>query len=291
MKSFFFSFCLFVTFICHSQQKSISLQHIRTLDKVLNGSIDGKYDITIYLKVENFSDDHTHVFSVKGWYYYNNVKKNIPLAGVYSPQNGLTLFNITDKIQEKKILELDFPGGVIWEKLDAIEAFKGYNEKFAISMSEKENAWYANSKKLSLQIHNLENSFLISDLNLLKMDKTVINLSNYILYHKDFEIISKKTTPNETRLLLKYEELGNPNIQGMCGAAEDFGYIILAFNNKNELTYLNEIEIDNCRGFKSSEVIKTNNKNILKYKVSESNVDKDVSKIITIDTESVTLIK
>lgn len=291
MRLLFFSFCLFISSVCHSQQKNISLQHIRTFDKVLNGSIDGKYDITIYLKVENFSEDHMHIFSVKGWYHYNNVKKNIPLVGVYSPQNGLILFNITDKNLEKKVLDLDFPGNVVWEKLEAIEGFKGYNEKFSISSSEKENAWLTNSKKLSLQIHNLENSYLINDLNLLKIDKTVINLSNYFLYYEEFEIVSKKTSSNETRLLLKYEEPGNPNVQGVCGAAQDFGYIILVFNNKNDLIYLNEIEIDNCRSFKSSEVIATNNKNIIKYKITESMGDKETVKTVTIDTESVTFIK
>lgn len=291
MKIFFLNFCLFISLVCSSQQKNISLQNIRTYDKVLKGSINGKYDITIYLKAEKFSEDHMYAFSVKGWYYYNNVKKPIPLVGVYDPAEGLTLFNLSDKVLEKKILDLDFPEGVIWKKLEAIESIKTYNEKFTISDSKEKNIWINNSKSFSLDISNLDDSFLIEDLILLKIDKTVINLSEYSIYHKDLEIISKKTSPSETRILLKYEELGNPNIQGVCGAAEDFGYVILVYNNKNELTYLDEIEIDNCRAFISSEEIKTNNKKILKYKITESISDKQVTKNITIDTESVTLIK
>lgn len=291
MKPFFLSFYLFISLICSSQQKNISLQNIRTFDKVLKGNINGKYDITIYLKSEKFSEDHMYAFSVKGWYYYNNVKKPIPLVGVYDPTEGLTLFNLSDKILEKKILDLDFSGDVVWKKLEAIESIKTFNEKFTISDSKEKNIWISNSKSLSLDINNLDDCFLIEDLILLKIDKTAINLSKYSLYHKNLEIVSKKTNQNETRILLSYEEMGNPNIQGMCGAAEDFGYIVLVYNNKNELNYLEEIEIENCRAFISSEEIKTNNKKILKYKVTESSGDKEVQKTITIDTEGVTLTK
>lgn len=291
MKLFFLSLFLLISSLCSSQQKNISLQNIRTFDKVLKGNINGKYDITIYLKAEKFSEDHMYAFSVKGWYYYNNVKKPIPLVGVYDPAEGLTLFNLSDKTLEKKILDLNFPEDVVWKKLEAIESIKTYNEKFTISDSKEKNIWINNSKRFSLEINNLDDSFLIEDLKLLKIDKTIINLSKYSIYHKNLEILSKKINPNETRILLSYEEMGNPNIQGVCGAAEDFGYIILAFNNKNELTYLDEIEINNCRAFISSEEIKTNNNKILKYKITESISDKEVTKNITIDTESVTLIK
>ncbi len=291
MKLFFLSFYLFISLICSSQQKNISFQNIKTYDKVLKGNINGKYDITIYLKAEKFSEDHMYAFSVKGWYYYNNVKKTIPLVGVYNPTEGLTLFNLSDKTLEKKILDLNFPEDVIWKKLEAIETIKTFNEKFTISDAKEKNTWVNNSKSFSLEINNLDDSFLIEDLKLLKIDKTVINLSKYSIYHKNLEIISKKTNPNETRILLSYEEMGNPNIQGVCGGAEDLGYIILIYNNKNELTYIDEIEIDNCRAFISSELIKTNNTKILKYKVTESSGDNETKQTITIDTEAVTLTK
>lgn len=291
MKNVFLIAFLMVSTISFSQQKNISLQYIRTYDKVLKGSIDDRYDITIYLKVENFSEDHMHVFSVKGWYYYDNVKKTIPLVGAYSPQNGLILFNLSDKELEIKILDLDFPGGSVWEKIETIGKVENFNEKFIISDTKEENVWLTNSKKLKLNINNLEDNFLIEDLNLLKIDKTVIDLSKYSLYHKDFEIVSKKITPNETRVLLKYEESGNPNIQGMCGASEDFGYVFLIFNAKNELTYLNELEIENCRGLISSEEIKTSDKKILKYKITDSSDQKEVVKTVTIDIAAITLTK
>jgi hypothetical protein len=281
-----------ITLTCFSQQKNISIESFRTNDRIFYGSIDDKYDITIYLKVENFSEDHLFVYSVKGWYYYNKVKKNIPLVGVYNPMTGLTLFNTTDKVFEKKILDFDF-SGVVWDKLDEIENFKNYSEKFFISNDSKENnIWSNNTKNLKLTLNNeLENLYVFEDFKFLKIGNSIINLSNYHLNYRHLEVISKKVSASEIRLLLRYEQFGNPNIQGMCGGATDFGYIILAVNTKNELIQFEKIEIENCRAFINSEDLQEKNKKILKYKITDSNGDKENSKIITIDTESIRLIK
>ncbi|PJJ10295.1 hypothetical protein CLU83_3697 [Flavobacterium sp. 1] len=205
---------------------------------------------------------------------------------------GLTLFNTTDEIFEKKILNFDF-SGVVWDKLDEIETFKNYNEKIFISNNPKENnTWSNNAKNLKITINNeLEDIYVFEDFKFLKIGSSIINLSNYHLDYKDLEIISKKISTSETRLLLKYEQSGNPNIQGMCGGATDFGYIILVINNKNELIQFEEIEIENCRGFINSENLQENNKKILQYKITDSSDDKEISKTITIDTESIRLIK
>nr|WP_315254225.1 hypothetical protein [uncultured Flavobacterium sp.] len=292
MKKNILLFFFLTTLTCFSQQKNISIESFRTNDRIFYGSIDDKYDITIYLKVQNFSEDHLYVFSVKGWYYYNKVKKNIPLVGVFNPMTGLTLFNTTDKIFEKKILNFDF-SGVVWDKLSEIETFKNYNEKIFISNNPKENnTWSNNTKNLKITINNeLEDIYVFEDFKFLKIGSSIINLSNYHLDYKDLEIISKKISSSETRLLLKYEQSGNPNIQGMCGGATDFGYIILVINNKNELIQFEEIEIENCRGFINSENLQENNKKILQYKITDSSDDKEISKTITIDTESIRLIK
>lgn len=280
-----------ITLTCFSQQKTISIESFRTNDRFFYGSIDGKYDITIYLKVENFSEDHLFVFSVKGWYYYNTMQKKIPLVGVFNPMTGLTLFNTNDKIFEKKILDFDF-SGVVWDRLNKIETFKNYNEKFFISNNQKDNTWSNNIKNLKLTLNNEpKDIYVFEDFKFIKIGNSIINLSNYSLNYNDLKIISKKISTSEIRLLLKYEQSGNSNIQGMCGAATDFGYIILAFNNKNELTELEEIEIENCRAFINSEKLQENNKKILKYKITDLRDDKESSKTIIIDTESIRLIK
>ncbi len=198
-------------------------------------------------------------------------------------------YNLSDKKLESRIINLDFPGIGIWEKLDKINQILDFNEKFNFSDIESENFWISGTKKYKFSINNPENAFIITDYNILKINSTNLNLNNYIQYHQNLEIVSKNINSKETKILLKYEELGNPNIQGMCGAAEDFGYIFLYLNEQNDVVYFNEIEIDNCRGMISSEEIETGNKNILKYRVTNSQKEKENVKIITIDLNSVSL--
>ncbi len=289
-KLFFVFFIL--TLFCFSQEKKISLEKFKTIDKTFKGTIDHKYDVTLYLKLEHFSEDHLYSYSVKGWYYYNKIKKKIPLVGVFNPMNGLTLINTLDKNFEKNVLAFNY-SGVIWDQLNKIETFKNFEEKIFISnQSIENNTWSNQTKTLKININNnLDELHVFENFQFLKIGTSTINLSDYQINYEDLKIISKKNSPNETRILLEYKQLGNLNIQGRCGGAIDFGYIILAFNDKNELLQIEEIELDNCRGFIYSEQLKNDNKKILKFKTTDTSDNKEQSKIIMIDTQSISIVK
>ena len=77
----------------------------------------------------------------------------------------------------------------------------------------------------------------------------------------------------------------------MCGGASDFGYIILSFNDKNELLQFDELEIENCRMFQYSEELESNSKTVIKYKITMSSGDKEIVKKVTVNKESITFIK
>lgn len=289
MKKIVFLF-LFLSLNCFAQNKNISLENITTSDKMFSGRIDDKYDITLYLKMHQMSEDHLAVFSVKGWYYYDKYKKNIPLVGLYNPASGLTLYSLKDKKNEEKILKLDYPGNV-WDITDSIENITNYSEKFTISDTEENNVWTSNNKTSKLSIYNLKNIYLLDNYYFLNLNKEKINLSDFNMNYDSLEIISSKKINNETRILFSYTQQGNTNIQGMCGAAIDSGYVILSFNDKNELLQFDELETDNCRMFKYSEVIESNNKSLIKYKITDGIGDKEVIKNVTVDKESITFIK
>ena len=291
MKQRIFLLLIIVSLSFYAQKKNISIEQFRTNDRILQGTIDNKHEITIYLKLEKYSDDHLYIYSVKGWYYYDNIKKKIPIFGVFNAMSGLTLFSANDLSFEKKILNFDLPGVVIWDKLDEIEKFDNYSEKLVIANDKVENSWSNKKKKLKLTINNFEDIYIFKDFKFLKIGNSRVDLSGYNLHGKDLKIISKKISLTEVRILLKYEQFGNPNVQGMCGGATDFGYIILVFNNKNDLAQLDEFEIENCRGFIFSEDLKVDNKKKLKYKITDSSGNKENSRFLTIDTESITIIK
>lgn len=288
MKKILFLFLL-LSFTSFSQ-KNISLEKITTTDKMFSGRIDDKYDITLYLKKYQMAEDHLCVFSVKGWYYYDKYKKNIPLVGVQNPATGLTLFALKDKKIEENILKLNYSGN-IWDITDSIENISNYSEKFSISDSDETNVWMSNGKTSKLTIHNSSNLFLLEDYYFLKLNNEKINLSNFNLNYENFEIVATKKGSNETRILLEYSQPGNHNLQGMCGGATDSGYVILSFNDNNELLLLDELEIENCRMFQYSEALESNSKTLIKYKITESSGEKEIVKNVTIDKESITFIK
>lgn len=288
MKKILFLFLL-LSFTSFSQ-KNISLEKITTTDKMFSGRIDDKYDITLYLKKYQMAEDHLGVFSVKGWYYYDKYKKNIPLVGVQNPATGLTLFALKDKKIEENILKLNYSGN-IWDITDSIENISNYSEKFSISDSDETNVWMSNGKTSKLTIHNSSNLFLLEDYYFLKLNNEKINLSNFNLNYENFEIVATKKGSNETRILLEYSQPGNHNLQGMCGGATDSGYVILSFNDNNELLLLDELEIENCRMFQYSEELESNSKTVMKYKITMSSGDKEIEKNVSIDKESITFIK
>lgn len=289
MKNILFLF-LFLTVNCFAQNKNISLEKITTTDKMFTGRIDDKYEITLYLKKYQMAEDHLGVYSVKGWYYYDKYKKNIPLVGVQNPATGLTLFAIKDKKIQENILKLNYSGN-IWDITDSIENISNYSEKFSISDSDESNVWISNNKSSKLTIYNSSNLFLLENYYFLKLNNDRINLSNFNLNYENLEIVASKKGSNETRILLEYSQPGNHNLQGMCGGATDSGYIILSFNDKNELLLLDELEIDNCRMFQYSEELESNSKTVMKYKITTSSGDKEIVKNVTIDKESITFIK
>ncbi len=281
---------LFLTVNCFAQNKSISLEKITTTDKMFTGRIDDKYEITLYLKKYQMAEDHLGVYSVKGWYYYDKYKKNIPLVGVQNPATGLTLYVLKDKKTEENILKLNYSGN-IWDITDSIENISNYSEKFSISDSDESNVWISNNKSSKLTIYNSSNLFLLEDYYFLKLNNDRINLSNFNLNYENLDIVATKKGSNETRILLEYSQPGNHNLQGMCGGATDSGYIILSFNDKNELLLMDELEIENCRMFQYSEELESNSKTVMKYKITTSSGDKEIVKNVSIDKESITFIK
>lgn len=281
---------LFLTGNCFAQNNNISLEKITTTDKLFTGRIDDKYEITLYLKKYQMAEDHLGVYSVKGWYYYDKYKKNIPLVGVQNPATGLTLYALKDKKTEDKILKLNYSGN-IWDITDSIENITNYSEKFSISDSDESNVWISNNKTYKLTIHNSSDLFLLEDYYFLKLNNGKINLSNFNLNYESLEIVATKKRSNETRILLGYSQPGNHNLQGMCGGATDSGYVILSFNDNNELLLFDELEIENCRMFQYSEEIESNSKTVMKYKITMNSGDKENVKNVSIDKESITFIK
>lgn len=282
---------LFLTVNVFAQEYKINVEQIKTDSQILHGSIDGKYDITIYLKLASYSEDHSGIYSVSGWYHYDKFKKNIPIAGLYDFTDGLTLYALKDTSLQEKIISFDIPGGNVWDKIEYIKAISNFEEKFTISDGDK-NKWSSKSNELKLTVYNFQNNPIVKEFVLLRLNKsTVVNLSDLSIVYDELQIINTIKTKSETKILLEYQTGGNSNIQGMCGGATDSGYIILSFDSNNKLNYKEILEVENCRSFVYSEKIASNEKSKLKFKITNSNGGKEQVTKIIVDTNSISFSK
>jgi hypothetical protein len=263
-----------------AQGFKVDLQEVQTLDKVFTGSIDEKYDITAYLKFHDLSIDNLGIYSVKGWYYYNKVQKKIPLVGVYDGQ-GLTLFSFKLKENRDKVTGMEYSGSV-WDVLDSIKTMPGFDERFDTFTGE----WTDGKKKLKFKFYDPDLDIYKNYqlLNLTDNSETKsVNLNEIIQYHSDFELAGYLKNQSGIRILLKYEHLSRLNVQGMCGAGMEIGYIILVYDKDLNLEKIEETPIESCLYNISYEEIKSNQKSIKKLEITNDSDEK--TKIVTIDEQ------
>tara|TARA_Y100000782_G_scaffold115436_1_gene158404 strand:+ start:7052 stop:7636 length:585 start_codon:yes stop_codon:yes gene_type:complete len=172
-----------------AQDEYPKVEKIVVTDKLFHGQID-KYSITMYLKFEQYSNYHSGVYSVKGWYYYDKVKTKIPLTGLYDyPELFIYQFNDTNKSNELlHFLEMKENH---WEDMKYYKNLIDYKEKFVLSDSG--NYWTDGSKTLNVSLTNddLEiqtvSEFLLLDSN------TAFNLHNFGAWTLNFQIVAHKS--------------------------------------------------------------------------------------------------
>jgi hypothetical protein len=289
-KIFFLLIYLFTTsFHLSAQSLKIELQDIRTEEKVLTGTIDGKYPISVYLNFYNPSEDHMRIYSVKGWYYYENIKKKIPLSGIYDGE--LTLYSFKTKEQQNQVLNFESKG-TVWQKLDILKNLSGFDEKFNYSEKDKlTNEWTDGKKKLKLDFYS-DNTSILEEYQLLnikspKINKN-INLSELGIYDRNFELINFANNPTGTKILLKFDYNSRFNIQGMCGAGSEVGYTILNYDSNFNLIDIQRAETESCLNNVYYEEVKNNIKHIKKFKLSDNGSN---AKTITINEKLIEIKK
>jgi hypothetical protein len=272
---------------CFAQE--ITLEKINTNGQILTGTINEKYNITIYLKVSKKADDYLGIEAYEGWYFYDNVKKKIPLVGIYNLLDGtIVLYNLSDKTLENKVKNLQNGEKSTMETVSDFSAITNFEEQFIIDIERTNSKWSSKTKEFKLSIN--ETPKISNELVFLKLDKTTyINLRDLDLYN-EVKIVSSLKNPNETKVLLEYSIPGNINLQGRCGGALDTGYFILNFSSSNEFISKEMLIADECYNNIYSEEDKSSNKNLIKIKISKLVNDKESFKKVTIDKKNISFI-
>jgi len=249
------------------------VEKITTDEKILHGYIAGKYPITLYLKVHKLSGFHTKINKLKGWYYYDNIKTKIPLVGISGQE--LILYQLKD---EESFFNRDLDS---WNDFEELGNISEYIEKFVIS--NKGSKWLSKDKELKLSI-NVDNTWMIEENEYLRFsEKRVFDLNQFIA--KEFSLLYA----NQNRFILNYSYNSKANVMGHCGAGNEEGYLLLVFNEKNELKKFEEFPTESCLDGIYAKQLKSNNNDEIIYEVFVG-ID-EVSHKLIINRESINIKK
>lgn len=274
-----------------AQEKKVYIDEFRTTDQVIHGTIDEKYAITMYLKFGNFFDDGTS-HTVSGWYYYDNVKKKIPLIGVYSDR--FALYQFADQKRADSIREFTSPVSSMWEVMDDLSNRSGYLEKFEFAYADYaySGTWKNDKKELKVSFNTSDinltarNEFLV--LQFSAQNKKHIDLKQVGPFYCGYSVFASKMDAAGCKVMLKYELSSRSNPNGMCGAGMEIGYLLLTFDAKGDLLDYRDEQVESCLGniwAESTETPNTNGKK-LTYKVMYSD---DKERTVTVDGVNFTL--
>jgi hypothetical protein len=274
-----------------AQEKKVYIDEFRVTDQVIHGTIDEKYAITMYLKLEDFFDDGTS-HAVSGWYYYDNVKKKIPLVGVCSDR--FVLYQFADQKRADSIREFKSPVSSMWEVMDDLSNRSGYLEKFEFAYADYayNGTWKNDKKELKVNLNTSDinltgrNEFLV--LQFSAQNKKHFDMKQVGPYYYGYSVFASKMDATGCKVLLKYELSSRLNPNGMCGAGQEIGYLLLTFDAKGDLLDYREEQVESCLGNIWSEVTETPNTGgkKLTYKVMYS---EDKERTVTIDGVNFTL--
>jgi hypothetical protein len=223
--------------------------------RTFKGFVD-KYPITMTLNVDTFSNQHDSVYSVKGWYVYDNKQIKIPLVGIYD--GDLTLYSFKDKDDEKEILSVGNNwDGNIWDRLDQLKMKESYafSEHFSFQYTPGEalkrefsGTWQNTDGELdarltgnNLAVFEQEEYLTFDDENIVP-----INLYKHDIFATNFTFDSWYKDKDEIRVLLHYAFHSTPNYIGMCGGAFESGFVIVHLDDQYRFASSERIPIESC---------------------------------------------
>ncbi|MDR2121518.1 MAG: hypothetical protein LBP34_00195 [Flavobacteriaceae bacterium] len=232
-------------------------------DTIRNRTFTGKignYPVTLHLEYANLSDGHGGIYSLRGWYYYDKYKKQIPLVGIYD--GGYTLYVFNDKKLEKKVVDFKWESNTdsFWDYVDKYKNLHGYKEKLIFTEGIYFNdrgiikEWNDGKKKLKFELNDSDSGILEYKEFLIFPDNHQVNLPES-LHDRGFELVNYKMTDRGAEVLLEYNYFMRAYALGTCGVGAEVGYWLLKFDQSNQLQEQKRIPLESCEYGISYEIV------------------------------------
>lgn len=274
---------LFLLSRSFSQIGDFKIDTINRYSITQHGTIGDDIPITVHLRLEEFYDGN--IFSLSGWYYYDKVKKPIPLVGIHSDFSGTVLYNFVNQKSADSILHF-IPSNtdyVMWELVEDLQQKKTYNEKFYFNYEGEQTVgtWQNAKKELKVDLfYQLPNFYEYNEFLVFNVGKVKKSLDMYAHFnHGDFKVESKAMNGKNTRVLLSYAcpSRGIYSSIGMCSGGTDTGYAIIEFDPKGNIVFQATYEIDICLANQYSEEKPTTSGGITTIKIFKENYQTEQS--------------
>ncbi len=277
-----FSFLCIVN-VSFSQLSGFKIDTINRYSLTKTGTIGDEIPITLHARVEEFYEGN--IFSLSGWYYYDKVKKPIPLVGIHSDFSGTVFYNFKDQKSADSVLHFisSNPDLGMWELIEDLQNKTSYNERFFFNYEGEQTVgtWQNAKKELKVDLYYQlpdfyeYNEFLSFQVN--KVNK-MIDLYEHF-NHGDFKFESKVQNGKNTRVLLSYAcpSRGIYSSIGMCSGGTDTGYAIIELDPKGNIVFQATYEIEICLANQYTEEKPTTQNGITTYKIFKENYQTEQS--------------
>lgn len=270
----------------------IYLERFSVSSNTFKGTIASK-PITVHLKFVDLAGSQmgNDEYFVKGWYYYDHIKKPIKLIGFYQ-FGDYTLYHFKNEKDKKNYETVRYYS---LEKQDSLALKNKVTEIIKFNFDEYSDKPYTSLKGKYFGNNKILKTKLLTDDGNIFYDYELIKLPNGKVYNTRKIIpdypgnILKSCTigKSENRILLEFNHLSNPRGRGACYADIDKGYRMLTFDKNWNFKKVESYETYSCELPKESYEINTNNKNIKKYYIKEF----EEKYYLTIDFENSTITK
>lgn len=230
----------------------VSIKKTHYTDRVFHGTIDSKYPITIYLMYAEDAPDHRFTHSVTGWYWYDNVKKKIPLVGVWD--GDLTLYQFETSRERDSVARFisksgEFPA--YWKILNEIKIKNNFLEKFVILRAEgvEKSTWTNHKKTMSVQVYDqdLAVNRTTELLEVVNGDKVyTADVAQFTQYDRNYTLEEYRADGSDLRILLSFNYGSRGHVQTMCGAGNEKGFILLEYDVDMKLQFVKRELIESC---------------------------------------------
>lgn len=256
--------------------------------KIITASINNKLQATFVLKQFEVSDIHSSVYSVKGYYYYDNDKYQIPLAGIYSGDYVLTLYSFADESKDDTLLNLDYRYEDFWKSIDHFKNMNLYKEKFIfeeLADSLVGYRYFSDGTKQPVIWNNYEvnitENFEILNIAQKAKPEIHINLLNLGYIYKNYKVISYKQSEEKLKVLLEFKYPSRHYLMGVCGSGQEFGLVYLELDENGLITKSQDFILESCLREIGSDNL--SNRQNYKYRIVDHYTDTEYKRILTIN--------